>query len=295
MEIGFVGLGNMGLPMAKNLARAGFRLRVWNRNLAKAKERLRELPEAQLCNTPREAAERSQFVITSVANDEAVRAITFGGDGILSGMDENCIRVETSTISIALSAELESAHTQADRRFVAAPVFGRPQAAEQRLLWIVAGGPSDDVEHCAPLFKAIGQGTFRFERAPQANLLKIAGNLTIASTIEALGEALALGEKGGIRPTEAMQVLGSVFNSPVVKNYGNIIATQTFEPPGFKLRLGLKDLALAVRAGEDLKAPLPLASLIHDHFVAALAHGRGDLDWAAVSTVSRDAAGLAET
>lgn len=295
MEVGFVGLGNMGFPMAKNLARAGFHLRVWNRNLTKATERLGELPGARLCSTPREAAEGSQFVISSVANDDAVRAITFGADGVLAGMDENCIRVETTTISVALSAELESAHAQARRRFVAAPVFGRPEAAEQRQLWIVAGGPPDAVERCAPLFAAIGQGTFRFERAPQASLLKIAGNLMIASTIEALGEALALGEKGGIRPTDAMQVIGSVFNSPMVKNYGTRIATGSYRPAGFRMELGLKDLSLVVRAGEDLKVPLPLASLIHDHFVEALALGRGDLDWSALSSVIRDAAGLSAT
>jgi 3-hydroxyisobutyrate dehydrogenase-like beta-hydroxyacid dehydrogenase len=291
-QIGFIGLGNMGFAMARNLARAGFRLRVWNRNMGKARERVRELPEARLCNTPREATEGSQFVVSSVANDEAVRTVTFGPDGTLGGMDENCIRVETSTISIALCAELESAHAKLGRGFVAAPVFGRPEAAEQRLLWIAAGGPADALERCAPVFAAIGQGTFRFERAPQASLMKLAGNLAIASIIETLGEALALGEKGGIRPTDAMQVIGSVFNSPVVNGYGTRIATQSYRPAGFRMDLGLKDLSLVVRAGEDLKAPLPLASLIHDHFVEALAHGRGDLDWSAVASVARDGAGL---
>jgi 3-hydroxyisobutyrate dehydrogenase-like beta-hydroxyacid dehydrogenase len=291
-QIGFIGLGNMGFAMARNLARAGFRLRVWNRNMGKARERVRELPEARLCNTPREATEGSQFVVSSVANDEAVRTVTFGPAGTLGGMDENCIRVETSTISIALCAELESAHAKLGRGFVAAPVFGRPEAAEQRLLWIAAGGPADALERCAPVFAAIGQGTFRFERAPQASLMKLAGNLAIASIIETLGEALALGEKGGIRPTDAMQVIGSVFNSPVVNGYGTRIATQSYRPAGFRMDLGLKDLSLVVRAGEDLKAPLPLASLIHDHLVEALALGRADLDWSGMSSVIRDAAGL---
>jgi 3-hydroxyisobutyrate dehydrogenase-like beta-hydroxyacid dehydrogenase len=291
-QVGFIGLGSMGFPIAKNLARAGFRLRVWNRNQTKAQERIRELPQARLCNTPREAAEGSQFVLSSVANDDAVREITFGPDGTLTGMDENCVRVETSTISLALSKELESAHEKARRHFVAAPVFGRPEAAEQRQLWIAAGGPADAVGRCAPVFAAIGQGTFRFEKAPQANLMKLAGNLMIASTIEALGEALALAEKGGIPPTGAMQVIGSVFNSPVVKGYGNRIATQSYRPPGFRMDLGLKDLSLVVRAAEDLKAPLPLASLIHDHLVEALALGREDLDWSGFSSVIRDAAGL---
>ncbi len=291
-EVGFIGLGNMGFGMAKNLARAGFRLRVWNRNLEKAKERLRDLPQARLCNTPREAAEGSQFVFSSLANDDAVRAVTFGPDGALAGMDEDCIRVETSTISVALSAELESAHAKAGRRFVASPVFGRPEAAEQRQLWVVAGGPPEAVERCAPVFTAIGQGTFRLERASQANLMKLAGNLIIASMIEALGEALALAEKGGIRPSDAMQVIGSFFNSPVVKGYGTRIAAQSYQPAGFRMDLGFKDVSLAIHAGEELKVPLPLASLIHDHFVEALALGRGELDWSAMSSVIRDAAGL---
>jgi 3-hydroxyisobutyrate dehydrogenase-like beta-hydroxyacid dehydrogenase len=290
--VGFIGLGNMGSPMAKNLAQAGFRLRVWNRNLQKAKEMVRELPQAQLCNTPREAAEGSQFVFSSLSNDEAVRAVTFGPDGTLNGMDKDCTRVEASTISVALSQELESAHAKAQRRFVASPVFGRPDAAAQRQLWIVAGGPSDALERCAPLFAAIGQGTFRFARPPHANLVKLVGNLTIASLIETLGEVLVLAEKGGVAPGDAMQVLGAVFQSPILKGYGSRIATQSYRPPGFRMDLGLKDVTLALRSGEELRVPLPIASLIHDHFVEALALGRGDLDWSAVATVMRDAAGL---
>jgi len=282
----------MGSAMAKNLAQAGFRLRVWNRNPQKAKEMVRDLPQAQLCNTPREAAKGSQFVVSSLANDEAVRAVTFGPDGTLSGMDKDCTRVEASTISVALSQELESAHAKAQRRFVAAPVFGRPDAAAQRQLWIVAGGPSDALERCAPLFAAIGQGTFRFARPPHANLMKLVGNLTIASLIETLGEVLVLAEKGGVAPGDAMQVLSAVFQSPVLKGYGSRIATQSYRPAGFRMELGLKDVTLALRAGEELRVPLPIASLIHDHFIEALALGRGDLDWSAMATVMRDAAGL---
>ena len=291
-SVGFIGLGNMGSAMAKNLAQAGFRLRVWNRNPQKAKEMVRDLPQAQLCNTPREAAEGSQFVVSSLANDEAVRAVTFGPDGTLSGMDKDCTRVEASTISVALSEELESAHAKAQRRFVAAPVFGRPDAAAQRQLWIVAGGPSDALERCAPLFAAIGQGTFRFARPPHANLMKLVGNLTIASLIETLGEVLVLAEKGGVAPGDAMQVLSAVFQSPVLKGYGSRIATQSYRPAGFRMELGLKDVTLALRSGEELRVPLPIASLIHDHFIEALALGRGDLDWSAMATVMRDAAGL---
>lgn len=291
-SVGFIGLGNMGSAMAKNLAQAGFRLRVWNRNPQKAKEMVRDLPQAQLCNTPREAAEGSQFVVSSLANDEAVRAVTFGPDGTLSGMDKDCTRVEASTISVALSQELESAHAKAQRRFVAAPVFGRPDAAAQRQLWIVAGGPSDALERCAPLFAAIGQGTFRFARPPHANLMKLVGNLTIASLIETLGEVLVLAEKGGVAPGDAMQVLSAVFQSPVLKGYGSRIATQSYRPAGFRMELGLKDVTLALRSGEELRVPLPIASLIHDHFIEALALGRGDLDWSAMATVMRDAAGL---
>jgi len=291
-SVGFIGLGNMGSAMAKNLAQAGFRLRVWNRNPQKAKEMVRDLPQAQLCNTPREAAEGSQFVVSSLANDEAVRAVTFGPEGTLSGMDKDCTRVEASTISVALSQELESAHAKAQRRFVAAPVFGRPDAAAQRQLWIVAGGPSDALERCAPLFAAIGQGTFRFARPPHANLMKLVGNLTIASLIETLGEVLVLAEKGGVAPGDAMQVLSAVFQSPVLKGYGSRIATQSYRPAGFRMELGLKDVTLALRSGEELRVPLPIASLIHDHFIEALALGRGDLDWSAMATVMRDAAGL---
>src|SRR5260370_35479719 len=145
-------------------------------------------------------------------------------------MDKDCIRIEASTISVALSEELESDHAKAQRRFVAAPVFGRPDAAAQRQLWIVAGGPSDALERCAALFTAIGQGTFRFARPPHANLMKLAGNLTIASLIETLGEELVLAEKGGVAPGAAMQGLIAVFRPPIRTGTGPLMATQSYRP-----------------------------------------------------------------
>jgi 3-hydroxyisobutyrate dehydrogenase-like beta-hydroxyacid dehydrogenase len=199
-----------------------------------------------------------------------------------------------STISVALSQRLQEAHTQAGSAYAAAPVFGRPEAAAAAQLFIVAAGPREAIERCHPLFEAMGQRTFIVgEDAPAANLVKLTGNFLIASVIESLGEAFALVRKWGVDPSQYLEILTStLFSAPVYKTYGSLIAQEKYTPAGFKLPLGLKDLNLALAAAEAVAAPMPVASLIRDHFLTAIARGYRELDWSALARITAEDAGL---
>jgi len=198
-----------------------------------------------------------------------------------------------STISVALSRRLMGLHREKQQYYVAAPVFGRPDAAAAAKLFIVAAGPVKQIERCQILFDAIGQKTFVVdEEAPSANVIKLAGNFLITTVIEGLAEAFALVRKSGLDPNKFLEVLtGSLFAAPIFRNYGGMIATDQFEPVGFKLPLGFKDNRLVLAAAEEAAVPMPMASLIHDRFVTAMAQGLSDGDWSAIARISfRDAA-----
>jgi len=279
----------MGLPMARNLVQAGFDVRAWNRTAARA----REVPGALAAATPAAACGGADFAVSMLADDAAVEATVLGSDGVLAGLREGAVHVGASTISVALCRRLAEAHAAKGVGYVAAPVFGRPDAAAAKQLWIVPGGAPADVERCSALFAALGQGTFPMGSAPQASLAKLVGNFMIASTIEMLGESLALAEKAGLDPSRLLGMLtGTLFGAPVVRRYGQLVADTTFEPAGFQLALGLKDVNLALGAGEELRVPLPLASLIRERMLTALARGRDRFDWSGFASVIREAAGL---
>jgi 3-hydroxyisobutyrate dehydrogenase-like beta-hydroxyacid dehydrogenase len=285
--IGFIGLGRMGSHMAANLVAGGFVVRVWNRTPAKAPAGAVE------CASPREVASSSTLVATMLADDAAVERVTFGEDGILAGLRRGGIHVSMSTTSVPLSRKLRDAHRAAEQGFVAAPVFGRPEAAQKKQLWIVCGGADSDLTACERLFTSLGRGTFKLSEAPQANLVKLIGNFLIATTIEAAGEASTLAEKGGIDPRKLMEFFGStLLASPIFTGYSARIAATEFEPAGFAMPLGLKDVSLVLQAGNELRVPLPLGSLLRDRFLAALARGREAWDWGGIASVAREDAGL---
>ncbi len=287
--IGFLGAGAMGAPMAANLVAGGFAVRVWNRSPARAEA----IAGATVAATPREAATGAEFVVTMLADDAAVEAVTFGGDGLLAGLGPAAVHVGMSTISVAATRRLAAAHADQGRSFVAAPVFGRPDAAVAKLLWVVPGGDAASVARCAPLFAALGQGTFPMAGAEQAALAKLAGNFLIGATIEALGEALVLAEKGGLDPEQLLALLtGTLFNAPIYRNYGPRIAKTEFTPAGFALPLALKDFRLILEAARDAGTPMPLAELVQDRLSEALRQGREDHDFAGLVTVIREEAGL---
>lgn len=290
MRIGFIGLGRMGSGMAAQLLAAGHELVVYNRSAAKAAPLAAR--GAQLAPTVADAC-RGDAVVTMLADDAALDAVTLGDAGILAHLAPDAPHVSMSTIGVAASERLAAAHAAAGRRFVAAPVFGRPDAAAAGALVVVAAGAAADLDACAPIFDAVGRRTFRVgEAPPAANLVKVSGNFLIASAIEALGEAIALVEKGGVDKRQYVELLTStLFASPVYQTYGGLIAEERWEPAGFAAPLGLKDVRLALAAGDALRVPLPLASLLRDRFLELLARGGEHLDWSAIARLASDAAG----
>ena len=287
--VAFLGLGQMGRQMAQRLASAGFTLRVWNRTRSRADG----LASAQVFDSPRQAAAGADLVLSSLADDAAVRQVVLGSDGLISGMPAGGVHVGTSTISLRLAGELADGHAAHGQAFVAAPVLGRPDAAGRGELWILTGGDQAAIGRAAPALACLGQGQIALGSARQAALAKLLANFMIAGTIELLAEATTLGEKGGIAPLALVDLLSkTLFGSPIVKGYGPRIAAGQFRPAGFPVPLGLKDVELALEAARDLRAPLPVAGLARDHLIGALARGRADWDWGALATVVREAAGL---
>jgi len=281
----------MGAGMAANLLAAGHEVTAYNRS----PEKVAALVErgAKGVSTVAEVC-GGDLVITMLANDDAVEAVTLGDEGILATLPAGATHMSSSTISVALSERLTDAHAAAGHRFVAAPVFGRPDAAEAGKLFVVAAGEPAAVQALSPVFDAIGQRTFVAAEQPKAaNLVKLSGNFLIASVIESLGEAMALVEKAGVDKQEYVELLTStLFDAPVYKTYGGLMAREEFEPAGFAATLGLKDVRLALAAGESLQVPLPVASLIRDRFLTLLANGGEHLDWSALSKVASAEAGL---
>ena len=291
MDVGFIGLGRMGTAMAANILEAGHRLTVYNRTPGKDKELI-----AKGARAAAEVAQacRGEVVITMLADDKAVEAIVQSERGMLANLPKGAIHVSSSTISTALSERLTADHAAAGQHFVAAPVFGRPEAAAAAKLFVVAAGAKDAVERAMPLFEAIGQKTFVLSETPRAaNLVKLSGNFLIASVIESLGEAMALVAKGGVDKRQYLDLLTStVFGAPAYKTYGALIAEEKFEPAGFAAPLGQKDIRLVLAAAEELRVPLPLASLLRDRLLTLLAQGGEALDWSAIGGLAAKDAGI---
>jgi 3-hydroxyisobutyrate dehydrogenase-like beta-hydroxyacid dehydrogenase len=293
MKIGFIGLGQMGSAMAANLVKAGHDVTVFNRSPEKRRALL-ELG-AHKADSVADAC-HGQVTITMLADDTAVADVALAKHGIVETLAKGAIHLSMSTISVALSKRLSETHAHAGQRFVAAPVFGRPDAAAAAKLFIVAAGEPAAVEACKPLFDALGQKTFAISTEPTAaNLVKLSGNFLLAAAIEALGEAIALVGKAGIDRSAYVDLLTStIFPVPAYKTYGGLIAASRFHPAAFAAPLGFKDIRLALAAAENLRVPMPLGSLLHDRFLRLLAQGGDSLDWAAIGGLAAQDAGDAK-
>jgi 3-hydroxyisobutyrate dehydrogenase-like beta-hydroxyacid dehydrogenase len=290
MKLGFIGLGRMGTGMAANLVKAGHDLSVFNRSsgrsgslIALGAHEVKKIADA--C--------RGEAVITMLADDDAASAVAFADGGLIASVPKGAIHISMSSISVALSERLALAHAQAGQRYIAAPVFGRPDMAASAKLFIIAAGDPVTIDACRPLFDAMGQKTVTIDEGPwAANLIKLSGNFLLAATIEALGEAIALVGKAGIDRRTYVEILTStVFNSPAYKTYGGLIADDKFEPAAFAAPLGYKDIRLALAAAESLRVPMPLGSLLRDRFLRLLAQGGDHLDWAAIGGLATKDAG----
>jgi 3-hydroxyisobutyrate dehydrogenase-like beta-hydroxyacid dehydrogenase len=291
MKLGFIGLGRMGSGMAGNLIKAGHTVSVYNRTPDK---RSALIEQGALAAANIAEACRGEAVVTMLADDRAVESVVFGKGGVLGALNAGAIHISMSTISVALSERLAAAHAEIGQRFVTAPVFGRPDAAAAARLFIVTAGAPDTVAACRPLFEALSQRHFFIGEQPQmANLVKLSGNFLLASVIEALGEAMALVSKAGIDRRQYLDFLtATLFPAPAYTVYGALIAEGKFEPAAFAAQLGHKDIRLTLAAGESFRVPMPLASLLHDRFLALLAQGGEALDWSAIGGLAIKDAGL---
>lgn len=290
MDVGFIGLGAMGSAMARRLIERGHRVRVWNRSPGPADGIARmggirvEAPQDALC---------APVAITMLANDDAVRSVLLAS-GALRTSPRGLVHVMTATISVDLAKQLEKVHEDCGLAYVAAPVLGRPDVAAQGALDVLVAGDASAIACVQPLLDAMGKKTWHISDQPhKANVAKIAANLMLASAIETMAEAITLAERHQLDPGRMMGALtGSLFSAPVYRTYGDIILNRRFEPALFKASLGLKDVNLALSAGESAGVGLPVASLVHDSLLDAIAHGYGASDWAALATASARRAGL---
>ena len=292
MKIGFVGLGSMGSCMARRLIDAGHVLTVYNRTPSRA-EPFRAWG-ARVADSVSEAATGADVLISMVADDSALEALVFPPGDALRALPAGAVHASMSTISVALSRRLAVAHAERRQHYVAAPVFGRPEAGAAGKLFVVAAGPNDQVHRCEPIFDALGQKTFNIGLdASAANVIKLAGNFLISTVIESLAECLALARKHGIDSHTLLDVLtGTLFSAPIYRTYGTILVDQRFDPPGFALPLGMKDNALVLAAAQAAHVPMPMASLVRDQFLAAMAAGLANADWSAIARITFRNAGL---
>jgi 3-hydroxyisobutyrate dehydrogenase-like beta-hydroxyacid dehydrogenase len=288
MDIGFIGVGEMGGAMVANLLKAGHTVRVWNRSPARA-EALAALG-ARVVATPAEAF-AGDAALSMLADDGALREVMSAA--LLAGAPRGLVHVNMATISVALAETLAREHAERGLHYVAAPVLGRPDAAAAAKLTIIAAGAAEAINHVQPLFDAIGQKTWRIGALPQqANVMKLAANFMLASAVEALGEAAALLGGHGVAMRDFLDVVtNGPFPGPVYAGYGGMIAEDRYEPALFKARLGLKDVRLALAAAEAVSTPMPVASVLRDSLLEAVAHGDGERDFAVLGKVAARRAG----
>ncbi|MGZ3871786.1 MAG: NAD(P)-dependent oxidoreductase [Mucilaginibacter sp.] len=278
-KMGFIGLGSMGTPMAKNLISAGYHLQVYNRTISKADQLDQE--GITKYKTPADAADGVQVIITMLSEDEIVKETVMGEYGILRRLPKNSLHISMSTISPDTAQLLSKAHQDAGSLYLAAPVFGRPEAAAAKKLWICTSGNQQAKEIAKPILEILGQGIYDFgEDAAGANVVKVAGNFMIMASLEMMAEAFTLAEKSGLDRLKVSEFFTStLFNTPLFQNYGKLIAGKQYQPVGFKSKLGYKDARIAFKLSQQAESPMPIASVVHNRLLSAVAKGWGDTDW----------------
>ena len=282
----------MGAPIAANLLKAGYALRVYNRTAAKGAPLVEK--GATLAPKPAEVAQPGGIVLTMVADDRALEELCLAGGSFVERLGSGGIHISISTIAPATAERLAEHHAKYGVTYVASPVFGRPEAAAAAKLWVCLSGARAAKERAKPIHAAISQGVFDFgEGITSANVVKLCGNFLIASAIESLAESLTLAEKNAVDKKAVADMFGkSILACPIYQGYGKQIAEERFEPAGFRLALGLKDITLALQAATAKSMPMPVGSLLRDRWLASVAKGREDFDWTAVALSVAEDAGL---
>jgi len=290
--LGFIGLGNMGEPIAANLIKAGFSLKVYNRTAAKAAPLA--AAGATVVSQPQDVAQPGRIVFTMLADDRAVETVCLERDSFVERLGKGGVHVSLSTISPATARHLAEHHANFGVAYVASPVFGRPEAAAAKLLWVCTSGNAEAKRRVHGPLEAIGQGVSDFGEEPgAANVLKLCGNFLIASAIESMAEAFTLARKNGLDAAKVAEFFGkTLFACPIYQNYGKMLAAMNFDKVGFGLALGLKDVNLVLQTGAESATPVPIASLLRDRFLASVAKGRAEFDWTAVALDVAEQAGL---
>lgn len=290
--VGFVGTGNMGEPIARRLLDAGHRLRVYNRSAARADALV--AAGAERATSPADAASPGGVVFSIVSDDAAVADVCGGPDGLVAGLVAGGVHLSMSTVGAATARAMAESHAAAGATYVSAPVFGRPPAAAAGALWMALSGPAAAKARAAPVLAAFTASVRDFGETPEAaTVVKLANNFLIGAAIESLAEACALAEKHGVdREAFVDLIANSLFDCPVYRIYGGSVAARRYEPAGFRLALGLKDISLVLDAASAGTVPMPVASLVRDRLLSAIADGREAQDWAALDAAVSAAAGL---
>ncbi len=289
-KITFIGLGNMGFGMAQNLLNNGYSLHVYNRTKEKANDLKGDF---KVFDNPAQAVDGQDIIITMLSEDQPLMDLANAENGFLSAMKKDAIHLSMSTISPDTSKQLYKMHQAASSNYVSCPVFGRPEAAATAKLFICISGDKKPKIKVKPLLEIMGQALYDFgEDIGAANVVKLTGNFMIMASMETMAEAFTLAEKNGLNREQVADFFGNtVFNAPIYKNYGTLIAKKQYSPIGFKSSLGFKDARLASKMALDVEMPAPLLSLVYNRLLSALANGNEEKDWAEgiESGVSKDA------
>jgi len=284
MKLGFIGLGHLGTPIAENLLANTKQLYVYNRTAAKAQGLTEK--GAVLCKSVKELASLCDIVFSIVSDDAALKQITSGNEGIAANLKAGGIHVCISTILPATAKELSALHRQYNNYYVASPVMGRPEAARAGKLVFLVSGDEHAVETAKPLLEQAGAASvWEIGKEPEtANVAKLCSNLLIISAIEAMAEGIHLAEKSCIDAAKWMNVLTqTLFNAPVYINYGNILLKKAYQPAGFSLRLGLKDVNLMLEQASSVGANVPFGKLLQKRLKESVENELAEYDWTAIA------------
>lgn len=291
LRIGFIGLGKMGAAIARNIQQAAFPLTVYNRTA----EKMQPFVDAGAMSaaSPKEATAQADVVFTCLGGDESVIGILHGDEGLLAGLKAGAIHVGLSTISPACASELARLHSDHGSEYIAAPVLGRPDVAEAGELRTLVAGDGEAISRCNPVLEAYTELVLPVSsNHAVASAMKICANYAVVSVIELIGEVYSFGEKSGIDAPLLNMLMKTLFPIPALQEYADRIQARDFEPGGFAMTGGLKDVELFLKAAGDVRVSLPFASVIRDKMLAAIAAGMSDHDWSGIYEITRRQAGL---